>query len=294
MSENFSVRVGQRLIAGRKSDPARKPERGATPLIVALHGGGFTSGYFDAGPYSLLDAASAAGCAAVALDRPGYGSSSPLPEGDRAIPRNAEFLRDAVAEIWRQRADDLTGVVLVGHSIGSLTSLHIAADPGDWPLLGVAVSGLGLGAPPITPFWNDHGPEEWVETPTEYRLGLMFGQPGTYTADGPELSNTAARPVWWREIVESYTTWPDEAAGVASRVRVPVHLRQGAHDILWPQGQNEINRFAGILPNAPWVDAALVPTSGHCIDFHLTGATLHKEQVAFAIDCAARSVADAS
>lgn len=198
MSENFSVRVGQRLIAGRKSDPARKPERGATPLIVALHGGGFTSGYFDAGPYSLLDAASAAGCAAVALDRPGYGSSSPLPEGDRAIPRNAEFLRDAVAEIWRQRADDLTGVVLVGHSIGSLTSLHIAADPGDWPLLGVAVSGLGLGAPPITPFWNDHGPEEWVETPTEYRLGLMFGQPGTYTADGPELSNTAARPVWWR------------------------------------------------------------------------------------------------
>ena len=43
----------------------RKPEgvlAAGTPLIVAIHGGTYTSAYFDMPGYSLLDRAAANGC----------------------------------------------------------------------------------------------------------------------------------------------------------------------------------------------------------------------------------------
>ena len=43
------------------------------PLIVAIHGGTYTSAYFDVPGYSLLDRADASGVPIIAPDRPGYG-----------------------------------------------------------------------------------------------------------------------------------------------------------------------------------------------------------------------------
>ena len=58
-------------------------------VVVALHGGAVTSGYFDApGRASLLRAGAALGFTVIALDRPGYGSSAPHGEAD-GLPRAA-------------------------------------------------------------------------------------------------------------------------------------------------------------------------------------------------------------
>jgi pimeloyl-ACP methyl ester carboxylesterase len=49
-------------------------------VVVALHGGAVTSGYFDSpvSPrLSLLAAGAALGFTVIALDRPGYGASAP-------------------------------------------------------------------------------------------------------------------------------------------------------------------------------------------------------------------------
>ena len=61
-------------------------------VIVAIHGGGTTSVYFDCPghpSYSLLRSGAAAEFTVVALDRPGYGSSAPYPEavGTQIIER---------------------------------------------------------------------------------------------------------------------------------------------------------------------------------------------------------------
>src|SRR3546814_12017871 len=66
------------------------------PMIVAIHGGGFTSAYFDCDGFSLVSRAAAAGCSVLGIDRPGYGESPRLPERDRAIPRNANLLQAAI------------------------------------------------------------------------------------------------------------------------------------------------------------------------------------------------------
>ncbi|WP_395847691.1 alpha/beta hydrolase [Cystobacter fuscus] len=289
MSEEIQIDVGDYKITGRKTAASRAVDRDRPPLIIALHGGGFTSAYFDCGGYSLFDRASAAGCPSLGIDRPGYGASSRLPEGDRAVPRNAELLQAVISQAWHKREYDASGVVLIGHSIGSGIALYIASQATDWPLLGVSFSGLAVSAPShIPPFWNDRGPHEWIHTPSEFRMGLMFGPPGTHPPGAPELSDSVSKPVWWREIVEMYTLWPEEFSDVCSRVRVPVHYRQGDHDALWANGQHELDRFARAFTHAPSVDAGFVSNSGHCIDFHLAGKAFHEEQIAFAIDCSAR------
>ena len=258
------------------------------PMIVAIHGGGFTSAYFDCDGFSLLSRAAAAGCSALGIDRPGYGESPRLPEGDRAIPRNADLLQAAIGQVWHERDSDAAGIVLVGHSIGSAVALYIAANAPDWPLLGVSFSGMALSPPPNIPaFWNDHHPEEWLHTPADFRKMLMFGPAGSYAEGAPEVCDSVSEPAWWREIVEIYTLWPAEFIDVCARVEVPVQYRQGIHDNLWKNQQDEVDRFADAFTRSPSVDSALVTDSGHCIDFHLPSETFHAEQIAFARRCAA-------
>lgn len=274
------------LVAGRRGLAASGVSDERQPMIVAIHGGGFTSAYFDCGGFSLLDRATSAGCPVLGINRPGYGESQRLPEGDRAIPRNADTLQAAIGQVWRERDFDAAGIVLVGHSIGSAVALYIAAKAPDWPLLGVSFSGMALSPPPNIPaFWNDHRPEEWLHTPADFRKMLMFGPVGSYTEGAPELCDSVSEPVWWREIVEIYTLWPTEFADVCARVRVPVHYRQATQDNLWANEQEEIDRLSRAFTQSPSVDCARLPNSGHCIDFHLAGEAFHAEQIAFAKRC---------
>ncbi len=63
---------------------ADKPEA-PSPLVIAIHGGTYTSPYFDVPGHSLLDRAAANGLTAIAIDRPGYGGTEALAEADMGI-----------------------------------------------------------------------------------------------------------------------------------------------------------------------------------------------------------------
>lgn len=285
MSLDFQIDVGGSTIGGRSTDGAVTSK----PLLVGVHGGGFSSSYFDLGEFSFLDRAAAAGLPALAIDRPGHGRSSALTGDGQAITGNAELLNRAIGRLWHERQEESSGVVLIGHSIGSAVVLHIAAQARDWPLLGIAVSGIGLEPPPgIPPYWEDHAPDVWIPTPEEGWTHFMFGAEGTYPPDAPERVRRISLPVLSRELIEINTIWRDEVFDLCSRIRVPVQYRQGDSDILWANGPEENDRFARAFVNAPLVDAALVPGTGHCIDFHLKGAAFHQEQIEFAIRCAER------
>src|ERR1700722_7904215 len=112
-----------------------------TPLLVCLPGGSYTARYFDVPGFSLLDAAEANGFTAIALDRPGYGGSDPLPAHERTFARSAGVLDEAIAALWAEHGAGHPGVVVISHSIGSAITVHLAARQPAWPLLGIALHG---------------------------------------------------------------------------------------------------------------------------------------------------------
>jgi pimeloyl-ACP methyl ester carboxylesterase len=128
------------------------------PLLIAIHGGTYTSAYFDLPGYSLLARAAALGVPALALDRPGYGESPSLPLDHSSIQDQADALIVALEDAWRQYGATTRGIVLVGHSIGGAIAISIAACSKTLPLIGLAVSGVGLRVPP-------HFPDQWRALP---------------------------------------------------------------------------------------------------------------------------------
>jgi pimeloyl-ACP methyl ester carboxylesterase len=257
------------------------------PLIVALHGGTYTSAYFDVPGYSLLDRAESLGIPIVAIDRPGYGRSTPLAPGDATHLRNAELLDSVIGHLWRDHGAGSRGIVLIGHSIGGAIATLIAARQPRWPLLGLAVSGVGLhtmrgdaeawAALPNTPT---------VAMPPPFKDMKMFGAAGTYDAGAPDASRMADAPAPRQELIDIVSVWPQTVLEVAGRVLVPVHYRQAEQDNLWTVDEREVAGFAAAFARAPRVDAALVRGAGHCIDYHRRGAAFQLEQLAFALGCA--------
>lgn len=255
------------------------------PLVIALHGGGYTSAYFDVSAYSLLDRAEGLGVPVIAIDRPGYGGSTPVPDGDAVFLANAALLDHVISDLWAEHGAGTAGVFVIGHSIGAAITLAIAARQPSWPLLGIAVSGCLLREPEgFADAWAAH-PDATLETPAEMKDALMFGPEWTRRDDMPRASHFANVPVLRAELVEISSAWHDIFHDIAPRVSVPVHYRQGQFDNLWITNDQEVAEFAAALTSAPRVDAQVIPSAGHAIDYHRAGAAFQVQQLSFALDC---------
>lgn len=258
------------------------------PLIVAIHGGTYTSAYFDVHGHSLLDRAEALGIPILALDRPGYGESPMLDDGRMAS--QARFLTGALKEAWDLYGAGTSGMVIVAHSIGAAISLRIASEPDGLPLLGIAVSGVGLRTPEgHQPMWEALPDLPHVDLPSPMKDEVMFGPPGSYGPDMPEASHAADAPALRAELVDIVSTWHHDVRDVLGKIRIPVHYRQAEIDHLWIVDQGEVDGFAAALTEAARVDAAMVRGTGHCMDFHRVGPALQLQQLGFALQCAAEA-----
>jgi pimeloyl-ACP methyl ester carboxylesterase len=254
-------------------------------VIVAIHGGSYTSAYFDVVGHSLLRRAAAVGFRAIALDRPGYGESTPLPTGEETIARNAQRLDAAVGQVWSEFGHGAAGIVLVGHSIGGAIAIAIAALRPSWPLMGIAVSGVGLMLPPQVGGLYAATPDALISVPPEAKDSMLFGPRWTHSEDMPAASHIADAPVPRRELQDIFETWPHNVRELAAKVVVPVHYRQGEWDSLWVVDARQIDEFGAAFSGSPEVDAAIVRSTGHCIDFHRLGLSFHLEQLSFASRC---------
>jgi pimeloyl-ACP methyl ester carboxylesterase len=286
MSNDLVIDLPDGLLSGRRADPTVSDRLEGDPLIVAIHGGGYTSAYFDIPGYSLLDRGAKAGCSTVGIDRPGYGASSLLPDSEGLLQANAKRICEGIAELWRSNGNDARGVVLIGHSIGAATVMLIASAAPAWPLLGIAVSGCGLASPPGRPAFLDANPPHGrMEVSNDLMNALMFGPPGSYAENAPRMAALAHYPALFREVAEVCESWPTYSHDILAKVRVPVHYRQAEHDVLVRQEQGEVERVRLAFSNAPGVDAKMIKGAGHCIDFHHAGPAFQDEQIAFAIAC---------
>ena len=281
-----------RVFTGRTNiGPGLQIDSGA-PLVIALHGGTYSSAYFDVPAHSLLDNASALGIPVIALDRPNYAGSSPLSGDDSIITANAQVIGNAIGSIWTERGGAAAGVVLIAHSIGGAVATEIAATPQAFPLLGLATSGCLVRVPPESAgAWAALPDITMIDLPVPLKDQLMFGPPSTYDEAMPAASYPSNTLVPKVELLDITGGWIARRADVCARVVVPVHHRQGEFDYLWVTSQDEIDEFRDGFTAAPSVDAELQPGSGHCIDFHRPGDDFQRSQLAFALAAAKGPVA---
>ncbi len=274
--------------SGLSRIPAAPPVAG-TPLVVAIHGGTYTSLYFDVPGYSLLDRATDNHIPIVALDRPAYGLTPALTEGTATIANQARHLIPTLHQAWRQYGLGTSGIVLIAHSIGAAIAATIASEAEDLPLIGLAISGVGLRTPGThRSMWEALPDTPMVEMPTPIKDQLMFGPPGSF--DGavmPAASHIANVPVPKAELVDIVSGWSENVHATLGRITVPVHYRQGEIDRLWIVDQDEVTGFAAALTASPHVDAAIMNGTGHCMDFHHVSAAFQLQQLAFALQCGA-------
>jgi pimeloyl-ACP methyl ester carboxylesterase len=273
-----------RVFTGRTNLGPDLEIRTGAPLVIALHGGTYSSEYFDIPRHSLLDNASTLGVPVIALDRPNYVGSSPLTSDDSIIFANAEVIGDAIGSIWAEHGDGAPGIVLIGHSIGGAVATKIAATPQSWPLLGLATSGCLVRVPAESAgAWAALPDIAMIDLPVPLKDQLMFGPAATYDDAMPGASYPSNTLVPKAELLDITGGWIARRAEVCGEITVPVHHRQGEFDHLWVTSQDEIDEFIAGFTAAPSIDAELQRGSGHCIDFHLPSDDFQRSQLQFAL-----------
>jgi pimeloyl-ACP methyl ester carboxylesterase len=125
------------------------PPAHADVLLILIHGATYTHAYWDM-PYkpkvhSCVQWAYDRGIATLNIDRLGCGDSSCPPGKALTVPANAAAVSQIVAQIRRHgiKGMSFSKIVLVGHSLGSLTSAY--AQGTDNCADGVVLTGI-LGA----------------------------------------------------------------------------------------------------------------------------------------------------
>ncbi len=197
------------------------------------------------------------------------------------------MLDHLIGDLCEAYGTGLAGVVVIGHSIGGAIAIALAARHPSWPLLGLAISGCLVRVPSESgAAWAALPDLEFVELPGPVKDFVMYGPDWTHTAAMPEAGRAADAPAPKAELLDITGGWVERLRTVAAQVQVPVHSRQGEFDHLWVTDDDEVAEFASACSSAPWVDARLVPTAGHCINFHLAARAFQPEQPAFALECA--------
>ncbi|WP_405644154.1 alpha/beta hydrolase [Streptomyces uncialis] len=268
--------AGGLTLSGLLALPDVSPPRA---LVVALHGGGMRAGYFHgrADPAtSLLSLAASCGYAALALDRPGYGSSAArTPEG-AGLDEQGARIRQALSGFARSRSPG-AGFFLVGHSLGGKVALSTAAGWSGDGLLGVDVSG-------ISDRWAvDPG----ILTGTDGRRarGLHWGPLSLYPPRTFRLAQRLVAPIPGREAAEM-ADWPRVYPEVARSVHVPVRLTFAEHERWWRCDAETVTAMTARLAS-PLVRTEHLAGAGHNISLGRAARSYHLRVLAFLEECLA-------
>lgn len=279
-TEDYSVETLGGRLSGRIAGPRSRP-RG---LVVALHGGTYDAGYYDMGADSLLSLGAALDLCVLALDRPGYGAGRALDPRWLSFDGQAQLLAEALGQAVRDMAP-VAGVVLVGHSIGGMLALRVAA-AAQQVLRGVEVSGIGLQwRPGMQELWGSFVSDQAaIDVPPDAHAHVMFGPPGSYAEDRKALDAELLRPMPMPEL-KDVVRWADAFPSAAREVTAPVSITFPENDNIWMTDAQARASTAALFTQAASTSVELLPQAGHCIELHKRARSYCLRQLAFAEEC---------
>ncbi|MDF8335757.1 alpha/beta hydrolase [Novosphingobium cyanobacteriorum] len=288
MSRNMSpkpvtLKVGDISLSG-----LRMGDKHADTLVIALHGGGYDANYWHVGDQydgSLLRLGAGLGFDVLALDRPGYGASSGVSPGGFTLEQQADILFALLDSI-----NDDRPVYLVGHSMGGILAVMMAADDRGARLSGIDVSGVPLHYPPdmrkqlALSLEGDAGSIGTSAPPSPERLREMFYGPDdsfdpalAALVDGKNVAPLAE--------VRNAANAPDVLPPLMRDVRVPVQWTIAEHERSSTGGKDMLNFVASNLPECPHLATFWQKQSGHNISIHHVGLAYHLRALAFFSEC---------
>ncbi len=268
--------------------PTDRPFRG---LIVALHGGGYSAGYWDCpvDGLSLLDLAADLGWATIALDRPGYCASQSLAPERLGLAAQAEIIFDVI-ESWCAEQGYRGSVALIGHSVGGILALMMAAHSRSARLAAVDVLGVPFRYPASPGADAVHALE-----PTDGFVGgldkaarraLLFGPPGSFDEAVLNYDSLYGRPMPYPELIDGLAApaiWSD----VLPRIGLPAQISLAEHETMQVTGPELAAELRRLLGGNPRARIRIQAGTGHNASLHRIARAYHLNAIAFFEECLA-------
>lgn len=275
------------------------------PLIVAIHGGSYSSTYFDAdAKHTAVLCSKALGVPVVAIDRPTYQESSsfyPIPEGKTYHEELATQLhKHILPTIWKEYGQGCGSIVLHCHSLATPSAVIIAGwyagersqgEKPAYPLSGLIISGFGSQSKPDIVEQRGAAmpdpPPEWIDFPLDMKDAGMLEKG---TAD-PAIYNQTRRlhnRMMYAELADYKVVWADgKWRALCGAVEVPVMVGLAEKDSLWLGTEEHLGEFAGGFSGSERVDASLVRGAPHCIELSYWAQGWYARSFGWALECAA-------
>ena len=263
----------------------RPPNGPGRALVVALHGGGYSSGYWD-NPLpgaSLLQLGAEVGFDVLALDRPGYGLSQGFDPARFRIADQADLVFDAI-DAWRATRDCEGPVFLIGHSVGAILALVMGAHPRGAALGGIDV----LGAPFRYPETAEGAQIQSLPTTASHapaidaamRRAFLFGPTGTWDEAVLAYDRTCGRPMPVAEYNDGLAA-PRAWSRVLPAIPAPVRFGLAEHEVMQATGWEVLAEAKALLTGNPASRVQLQRGAGHNVSMHRAARAYHMAALAF-------------
>lgn len=250
-------------------------------VIVAVHGGGTSAAYFDCPGHprlSLLRLASSLGYTAIALDRPGYGTSSLYQDQMTSPEQRVELAFGAVDKLTGSGGYG-AGIFMFAHSMGCEIGLRMAVADRGIDVLGVELAGTGLS------YCDDAKPILSQATSTRRPVGLrdLLWQP-THLYPTEVLTGALSAPGPAFE-AETSVSWPRDFPSVAALVQVPVQFSVADNESVWDSSPSARAEIAALFTASPRVATNEIAESGHNLSVGWSAESYHQRVLSFFEDC---------
>jgi pimeloyl-ACP methyl ester carboxylesterase len=269
----------------RLSGICAAPSGDARGLILALHGGSYSAGYWDCPSpgASLLELGAALGFHILAVDRPGYGASHDHDPARLHLVDQVEFLFGAL-DAYRASIGFAGPRFVIGHSIGGILALLMAAHRRGAELVAVDVLGVPVRFPDTAAgaevnSWTTEGTHVAAVDETQRRW-LLFGPDGSYDQDAYDYDATLPRPMpvaEYRDALAIPARWPE----ILPAIRIPVQFTLAEHEVMQATGPEALAEISAMLSGSAHPMTFLQRGTGHNASIHRIARAYHLRALSF-------------
>ncbi len=267
------------------------------PLVVGLHGGSYSSEYFDVDEkHTAAIQSNALGVPFVAIDRPCYKGTTPIAPLTDFFQKSASVLNEYILPaVWNAfgKPQGCSAIVLLCHSLGAPPAAITAVQHGKFgsnqafPLAGMIVSGFGtvLATEDFIHYDPDNPPKTY-NMPLDVKDQMMM-PPGTCAPDAYEHTARLDQPCPFEEVLAVRVEWLKHfKADWAEHIKIPVMIGLAEKDTLWRGTKEAARDFADAFTSSERVEAGVILGAPHNIELSFWSQGWYARCFGFAVECA--------